>query len=220
MIERQQKLVESTQSPIFQKVDASVVEGQSIELEMMRNHQLQVLKEMLNEIPAKFSEFEDKMCDIASKSETALGDMKELQREGNFREQRFHAFLKKKDNKFFTILLAGLILTGISFGLIWDFMQRKSDQARRTNLELMQRLQSTKVNEAAARKLFATTSFVNLRLGPSLTDGIIKTLNPNSLVELVEQRGGWLKVDAKNYATGDSKIGWAFFENLKPIQKN
>lgn len=61
------------------------------------------------------------------------------------------------------------------------------------------------------------TKFVNLRQSPSSKGLKLETLAPNSIVEILESKNDWKKLEFKDHLNNKTVIGWVYGENLKNI---
>ena len=62
-----------------------------------------------------------------------------------------------------------------------------------------------------------TLKYVNLRGAPDSRGRIISVLPPNSSVQMLEQKGGWMQVLFTDHVKSKQLKGWAFYENLKRV---
>ena len=64
---------------------------------------------------------------------------------------------------------------------------------------------------------FYLTKYVNIRAQASTKAKKMTTLPPNSIIEIIKEKGDWKKIKFRDYTNQKDLIGWAYGENLKKI---
>lgn len=68
------------------------------------------------------------------------------------------------------------------------------------------------------QKSAVSLKFVNLRSLPSVNKGgIVKTIPPNQILKVLDDRNGWLKIEFTDHIQGRVSSGWVFGEFLKKV---
>lgn len=65
---------------------------------------------------------------------------------------------------------------------------------------------------------YVVTKSVPLRGGPSKQHEIVDRLAPNTVVEVVDQRGNWLSVEYFDFGAAEMRQGWVFKRFLIPLR--
>jgi hypothetical protein len=94
--------------------------------------------------------------------------------------------------------------------------ERHSAEVRRRFDDIAAQLETLRP-PAALRPLYIVTKRVRLRAGPSTDAEIVDVLVPNMLVEEIERRGRWIRIEFFDYIEGVPKSAWAYKRYLVPV---
>jgi hypothetical protein len=100
-----------------------------------------------------------------------------------------------------------------------EFSIELADHLEETNQRLEQIESSLRdVPEDEASENYVVVRRVNLRTGPSTDFPVLRALEANTLVSVVETSGGWLRVDAFDFVEFKVHAGWVYKRYLQPLE--
>lgn len=126
---------------------------------------------------------------------------------------------KKPTYPIHNIVVALALLVGIILGATVLSSNNKTDSNEIALQETKEALAAAPIE--AVKKIettnYVTIKFANMRDNSSPDGTLLKTITPNQVLELVEQKGGWLKVRYKDLVEEKSYEGWIWYELLKKL---
>ncbi|EQC49281.1 hypothetical protein M899_1674 [Bacteriovorax sp. BSW11_IV] len=126
---------------------------------------------------------------------------------------------KKPAYPIHNIIVALALLVGIILGATVLSTKEKTDVNEIALQETKEAVAAAPVEEVKKIETtkYVTTKFANMRDNSSPEGALLKTITPNQVLELVEQKGGWLKVRYKDLVEEKSYEGWIWYELLKKL---
>ncbi|OUR97322.1 hypothetical protein A9Q84_13440 [Halobacteriovorax marinus] len=186
----------------------TTIHNEFLRIEREKNEHLTESINTLLTLPEQMEQLQKKIDDISH-----FEEMKQLDQEISSEISKNNFSSLKEKRSFLYVVMAMCIVFGLIVGKVF-FMEPEKEVIALKPLPKAIIVKKIKVLDQ-----FVTTKFVNLRTTNSPKSSIVKTLSPNQIITQIEKKGGWIKVEFRDLINEKTVTGWAWYENLKELNK-
>ena len=197
MLDESEDTLRKTGAPHFLKSQLPVTtpeQNSALELDLIRGHQLQILRDLMVQIPERMARNEERTQDMVKEVQLLLATIKAQQDPFLLRD-----VIKPKKNKIelWAIVLPTLI--AVFFGFLLAKQKTPAPPRQET---------------AASTAMEIARSRANLRESPELKAKVLKIIPTNAGLLKVQSQGEWIQVLFKDVKDGSQTLGWVHQTNL------
>ena len=198
MLDESEESLRRTGAPHFLKTQVSVTsteQNSALELDLVRGHQLQILRDLMVQIPERMARNEERTQDMVKEVQLLLATIKAQQDPILLRD-----VIRPKKNKFELWAIVVPTLIAVFFG----FLLAKQKTPAPVSVQ----------ETAAPTMMEIVRSRANLRESPELKSKVLKVIPPNAGLLKVQSQGEWVQVLFKDVKDGSQTLGWVHQTNL------
>lgn len=169
-----------------------------------KNHFVEDKLNQLSQLPQKLTILEDQIFDIKKLATNNIN--KDIE--------------SKTEDKRKVLYIASVLLICIGFILGSMINQQQVDPSKSLGVNSDQSVIKPKalVANSQDKKLLITKKFINLRSKNSPKSKVLLTVAPSQIVEVLERKGGWVRVNYHNRLTGKKTNGYLWDEFLTNVK--